>query len=111
MLFQNVKYEAMKSLKTTLIVIVCLFASFNISIAGSIQTSDGSPYFEPEEIVSFSKKIEKILAERQAAVAIVGRIGRPQSELPPGTQFTHTAFWAYSRIQTQQGTVAPGYAV
>ena len=64
--------KVMKFLKTTLIIIVCLFASFSITIAGSIQNSDGSPNFEPEEIVNFSKNIEKILAEREAAVAIVG---------------------------------------
>lgn len=101
----------MKSLKTTLIIIVCLIASFNISIAGSIQNSDEANSFEPEEIVQFSKKIEQILAKRKAAVAIVGRIGRSPSELPPGIQFTHTAFWVYSRIQTEEGTVVPGYAV
>lgn len=101
----------MKSLTRTLVIIVCLFASFNLSHAGSIQNGAGAPNFEPEEVVRFSKKIEKILAERQAAVAIVGRIGRPQSELPAGIQFTHTAFWVYSRIQTPEGGVVPGYAV
>ncbi|CAB1078605.1 hypothetical protein D1AOALGA4SA_6342 [Olavius algarvensis Delta 1 endosymbiont] len=101
----------MKSLKTALIVIVCLFAAYSISIAGSVQNSEGAPSFKPEEIVQFSKRIEKLLADKKAAVAIVGRIGRPQSELPPGIQFTHTAFWVYSRIQTQEGTVVPGYAV
>lgn len=101
----------MKSIKRTLIVIVCLFASFGIATAGSNQSSDGAPNFEPQEIVQFAKHIEKILAERQVMVAIVGRIGRPQSELPPGIQFTHTAFWVYSMIQTEEGTVVPGYAI
>jgi len=101
----------MKSLKTALIIIVCLFTSYSISIAGSAQNSDGAPQFKPEEIIQFSKRIEKLLADKKAAVAIVGRIGRPQSELPPGIQFTHTAFWVYSRIQTPEGTVVPGYAV
>jgi hypothetical protein len=103
--------ENMKSLKISLIIIVCLIASLNISMAGSIQNSDISPRFEPEVIVEFSKNIEKILAEMKAAVAIVGRIGRSQSELPAGIQFTHTAFWVYSRIQTQKGDIVPGYAV
>ena len=101
----------MKFLKISLTIIVCLFVSLNISIAGSIQNGDVPPQYKIEEIVSFSKNIEKILAKRKAAVAIVGRIGRSQSELPPGIQFTHTAFWVYSRIQTQQGTMVPGYAV
>ena len=80
-------------------------------MAGSIQNSTDTPNFTPEEIVHFSKNIEKILAERQAMVAIVGRIGRPQSELPDGIQFTHTAFWVYSRIQTPEGKIVPGYSV
>jgi len=101
----------MKSLKTALMIIVCVFAAFNIAIAGSVQYSGSRANFESDEIIGFSKKIEKILAERAAAVAIVGRIGRPQSELPPGIKYTHTAFWVYSRIQTPEGTMVPGYAV
>jgi len=100
----------MKSIKTILVIIVCLIASFGIATAGSNQNGDAAPNFEPQEIVHFSKNIEKILAERQVLVAIVGRIGRPQNELPPGIRFTHTAFWVYSRIQTPEGTVVPGYA-
>lgn len=101
----------MKKLKIGLIIFICILGSINISFAGSIQNNGAAPNFEPEEIVRFSKNIEKILAEKQAAVAIVGRIGRPQSELPLGIQFTHTAFWVYSRIQTRDGKIVPGYAV
>ena len=101
----------MKSIKTTLIIIVCFISSLGIAAAGSNPSSDVTPNFDTEEIVRFSKNIEKILAEKKVVVAIVGRIGRPQSELPPGIRFTHTAFWVYSRIQTQDGTVVPGYAI
>jgi hypothetical protein len=101
----------MKSIKITLTIIVCLFATFGFATAGSKPSSDGAPNFEAEEIVRFSKNIERILAEKKVVVAIVGRIGRPQNELPPGIQFTHTAFWVYSRIQTPEGTLVPGYAV
>ena len=44
-------------------------------------------------------------------MAIVGRIGRSQEDLPEGIHFTHTAFWFYSRIQTAEGKVVPGYSV
>ena len=81
----------MKRLKTILIIVICLFGTLNVVLAGSIQNSDAAPKFEPEEIVRFSKKVEKILADRKVAVAIVGRIGRSPSDLPPGIQFTHTA--------------------
>ncbi|CAB1060740.1 hypothetical protein D1BOALGB6SA_5507 [Olavius sp. associated proteobacterium Delta 1] len=101
----------MKTLKATLLIIVCLLSSLSISMAGSAQYSNDAPNFTPEEIVHFSKTIEKILAERKAAVAIVGRIGRPQRELPKGIRFTHTAFWVYSRIQTPEGKIVPGYSV
>ena len=101
----------MKPLKITLIIIVFLLGSLSISMAGSVQYSYDAPNYTTEETVHFSKSIERILAERKVLVAIVGRIGRPQSELPEGIRFTHTAFWVYSRIQTPEGQIVPGYSV
>jgi len=51
-----------------------------------IQNSDASTQSDNDEIVEFAKHIERILARKKVAVAIVGRIGRPQSELPNGNQ-------------------------
>ena len=81
--------------------------------ASGFSSSSGSeaeqPHFKPEEIIHFAKKVEKALAEKGAYVAIVGRMGRPPSELPEGLHFTHVAFAVYSRITTSDGKVVPGY--
>jgi len=52
--------------------------------------------FSPELIVSFSKKVERMLAEKGAHVAILARMGRPPSDLPQGMYYTHTGFAVYS---------------
>jgi hypothetical protein len=68
-------------------------------------------HFSPEQVVHFSKKVEKILAEKGAYVAILARKGRPQSQMPEGMAFTHTAFAVYSEITTADGRKVPGYAI
>ena len=65
----------------------------------------------PEQVVRFAKKVEKVLAEKGAYVAILARKGRPQSEMPEGMAFTHTAFIVYSEITTADGRKLPGYVV
>ncbi|WP_429218819.1 DUF2145 domain-containing protein [Aeromonas veronii] len=67
--------------------------------------------FSTEELIKFSKKVEKSLAEKGARVAIVSRIGRPEKELPPGVHYTHVAYWVYSKIKTSDGREIPGYQV
>lgn len=67
--------------------------------------------FTPEKIVKFAKKVENILAGKGAHVAILARMGRPRSELPPGMHFTHVAFAVYSEITTSDGRKIPGYAI
>jgi len=77
--------------------------------AGS--TANAEPQFKAEEIVSFSKKVEKILAAKGARVFILSRVGRPANELPEGIHFTHTAIGVYSMIKTADGRDVPGYAM
>ncbi|MDD2462729.1 MAG: DUF2145 domain-containing protein [Desulfobulbus sp.] len=67
--------------------------------------------YKPEQILRFAKKVEKILAEKGAYVAILARKGRPKSEMPQGMAFTHTAFAVYSQISTKDGRKVPGYAI
>lgn len=51
------------------------------------------------------------MAQQGARVAILARMGRPASEMPPGMRFTHAAFAVYSEITTQDGRKLPGYAI
>lgn len=72
---------------------------------------EGTMRFTPRQVVGFAKKIEKILADKGARVALLARKGRPQSEMPEGMAFTHTAFAVYSEITTADGRKVPGYAL
>lgn len=64
-----------------------------------------------DEIISFSKKVERVLGSTGARVAIIARIGRPVSELPEGMRFTHVAFAVYSEITTVNGEKVMGYVM
>lgn len=68
-------------------------------------------HFKPEQIIAFSKKVEKTLASKGARVAVLARMGRPLSELPDGMHFTHVAFAVYSEITTRDGRKVPGYSI
>ncbi|MBM9521007.1 DUF2145 domain-containing protein [Desulforhopalus vacuolatus] len=102
----------MKRIKRLLLLLfVFLFLlSGNAALAGSSQ-ADGEQHLKPEEIISFSKKVEKTLAQKGARVAIIGRVGRPRNKLPEGLSFTHTAIAVYSQITTADGRKIPGYAI
>ena len=78
--------------------------------AGSSQAG-GKIHFTPEQILQFSKKVEKTLAQKGARVAIIARVGRPRNKLPEGINFTHTAIAVYSQITTSDGRKIPGYAI
>ncbi len=69
-----------------------------------------APSFPPEKIIQLAKKVEKTLAGKGARVAIIGRIGRPASEMPEGMRYTHAAFAVYSEITTVDGRKLAGYA-
>lgn len=75
-------------------------------------SSPGTPlHFKPEQVVNFSKKVERQLAGQGAHVALLARMGRPASELPEGMHFTHVAFAVYSEITTADQRQLPGYAI
>lgn len=96
-----------------IVLLLGAFLSFPADAAGfsaNPSAGAGPAYFKPEQIIRLSKKVEKSLAEKGARVAIIGRIGRPASEMPPGMHFTHAAFAVYSEITTNDGRVLKGYA-
>lgn len=68
-------------------------------------------HFKPEQIIKFSKKVERDLGASGARVAIIARMGRPASELPEGMHFTHVAFAVYSEITDAKGEKLMGYAI
>lgn len=88
-----------------------LFAAISWTAHAGSSLSGGEIHFAPEEVIKFSKQVEKTLASKGAHVAILGRMGRPASELPEGMHFTHVAFAVYSQITTKDGRTIPGYAI
>lgn len=63
-----------------------------------------------ERVAAFSRKVEQTLADRQAHVALVARVGRNPATMPGGMTFSHTGYWAYSQVRFSDGAVEPGYA-
>lgn len=92
-------------------------------LLGSITSADAAGFsdgfsnpgvetrFTAEQIIRFSKQIERLLAAKGARVAIVSRMGRPLAEMPEGMHFTHAGFAVYSEITTSDGRKLPGYAM
>jgi hypothetical protein len=97
-----------KKLDPFVIVILMIF-SISPAIAGS--QAGGEIHFEQEDITKFAKKVEKVLAQKGARIAIIARLGRPMNKLPKGVNYTHTAFAVYSQITTTDNRKIPGYAI
>lgn len=81
----------------------------SLSWAGS--TENGPTQLPREQIAAYSNALQKDLAKRGAAVAIVGRIGRDPESLPDGINYTHVAYWVYSKISHKDGSTSKGYRV
>jgi hypothetical protein len=90
---------------------IILFVSNFYLPAYAGSQAGGESHFTVEEIVKFSKQVERTLARKGAWVAIIGRVGRSPSELPAGMHFTHVSFAVYSTITTVDGRNIPGYAI
>ncbi|MDO6686500.1 MULTISPECIES: DUF2145 domain-containing protein [unclassified Agarivorans] len=90
-----------------------IFASITLlsatCYAGSAPAEEAK--HQPEAIAKFSKDVEKYAAAQRANVFIIGRVGRPQKDLPKGIQFTHTALAVYSSITLDSGETTNGYAI
>lgn len=93
-------------------IIIGLFI-YSVAIHAYAASSQASTErnFSSEDIISFSKQVEKSLAAKGARVFIVSRVGRPVSELPPGFNYTHTGIGVYSIITTADGKKIPGYTM
>lgn len=87
-----------------------LALAFCLPALGGSQAG-GEANFPVEQIVKFSKQVEKTLARKGVRVAVLARMGRPPSELPEGMHFTHVSFAVYSEITTGDGRKLPGYAI
>lgn len=94
---------------TTIFAALIIVLLPSLSWAGSTQAD--APVLAPKSVASFSKTVERTLAERGAHVAIVGRIGRDPKTLPAGIKYTHVAYWVYSQNQRADGSSYKGYRV
>lgn len=93
-------------------ILISLILMLGISTGATASSQASStPNFEPDKVADFAKKVEKQLAAKGARVFILARVGRPESELPSGIKYTHTAIGVYSKIQTDDGRVIPGYSI
>jgi hypothetical protein len=95
------------------ILLITLMVSLTIMTtsanAGSNQKAKET--FSADQVATFAKSVEKYAAQQGARAFIIARVGRPQSELPQGIKFTHTAIAVYSSIQLANGEIAKGYAI
>jgi len=98
----------------TLFILLFVCSSTLSAHAGGFSSSSSQPgeelHYSPEQIITFAKKVEKVLAAKGARVAILARAGRPRSELPEGMHYTHASFAVYSEITISDGRKVPGYA-
>ncbi len=91
------------------VIVLVLFANAPDAFAGSRSTQN--VILDPQEVVKFSKDVEKYAASKGARAFIISRLGTPKSELPEGIHFTHTAVAVYSTIQLSDGKTVQGYAI
>lgn len=81
------------------------------NITAENHATSGKSRYTPDQIILFSKQLEKVLAGKGAHVAIVARMDQPASKRPEGMRYTHVAFAVYSLITTTDGKKMPGYAI
>ncbi|WP_033076747.1 DUF2145 domain-containing protein [Thalassotalea sp. ND16A] len=97
----------MKALIKTLILSLVFV---NASVwAGSASPTDNQ--HDTETLTGFAKNVEKYAASQGAQAFIIGRVGRPEKDLPKGVAFTHAAIAIYSSIELENGETIKGYAI
>lgn len=93
------------------LLLCCVQSVVAAGFSDGFSNTDSKPRFTTEQIIRFSKQVEKLVAAKGARVAIVSRMGRPLSEMPEGMHFTHAGFAVYSEIATLDGRILNGYAM
>jgi hypothetical protein len=97
----------MKKILSAIIIATLSFSS--LTFAGSAQNT--AIQFSVEDIDTFAKSVELYAAQEGARAFIIGRVGRPEKDLPEGINFTHTAIAVYSSITLDTGEAVKGYAI
>ncbi len=91
------------------LLILCLWLTLPVEAGTSL--AGGQSHFPASAIAQFSKQVEQTLANQDTQVALLARVGRPQSEMPEGMHYTHVSFVVYSQITLSDQRKVPGYAV
>lgn len=95
-----------------LLLIMCIALAGTLpSLAWAGSSEAGKSLLPAADVAAFSNRVQQDLAARGANVAIVARMGRDPSVLPPGVQYTHVSFWVYSQITRADGSTGRGYQV
>ena len=95
-----------------LIAIIAVALSTLLPIAAKAGSSAASnPVLPAADVAAFSNRVQQDHAARGAHVANVARVGRDPAVLPDGIDYTHVAFWVYSRIKRADGSTGMGYRI
>ena len=90
--------------------IIALAAATLLSgMAAAGSSAASNPVLPAGDVARFANRVQQDLAARGANVAIVARVGRDPALLPDGINYTHVAFWVYSRIKLADGSTGTGY--
>ena len=93
----------------TLFLTVLAFALPSTTWAGSADTAQKQ--LPAAQVARFANTLQQRLAADDANVAIVARVGRDRDILPRGIQYTHVAYWVYSKFTHPDGRSYNGYRV
>jgi hypothetical protein len=92
-------------------VALCAVGAQADGFSGRASEAASSAQAAPAQVARFAKQVERTMAREGAHVALLGRIGRPASEMPEGMRYTHVGFAVYSLITTADGRQLRGYAM
>jgi hypothetical protein len=95
--------------RTGILLVLFIFGLLGDASAGTQTIRD--KVYDFRQIAVLSKALERALAARRAWVAVIARVCLKPELLPPGVRFSHAGFAVYSRIETGDGRLVPGYAV
>lgn len=96
-------------LKRILLSLALLAGMAAPAAAAAMSSGSTGEIKDASRVIPFAKKVERLLAERGVAVAIVSRVGRDPEDLPDGIAYTHVGLWVYSEITTADGRKVRGY--